>query len=486
MHHSIYHEIAEQAARRDAPPLCVDLDGTLLHTDLLAESLVSVVFRRPALLLRLPGWLAGGKANLKARLADHAIIDPAVLPYDDRVLAMLCRERANGRRLILATAADRRLADAVAAHLGLFDDVVASDGHRNLKGAAKAQALQEAVGGPFSYAGNDVSDLDVWAAAESAVVVNASPALERKVCARHMVEEVIPPSGNRARALIKALRPHQWAKNILVFVPLVTANAMGDLAGWALALGAFLAFCATASGVYVLNDLSDLQADRAHPRKRRRPFASGALPVLTGLAAFPLLMMGGLALGWWLDILPIVAGYALLSTLYTFRIKELPLVDVFTLAALYTIRLFAGGEATDHHVSLWLLGFSGFLFLGLALIKRVTELAPLAGGGSLARRGYLAGDLPVLRVMGVASTFVSCIVLALYVQSAEVASRYASPMVLWGLVPLLLFWQCRLWLSTERGHMHDDPIVYSARDWVSWIVAGGCLLLLLAARASLT
>jgi 4-hydroxybenzoate polyprenyltransferase len=278
------------------------------------------------------------------------------------------------------------------------------------------------------------------------------------------------------------MRPHQWAKNLLVFVPLVAARAIGDLPGWGAAGMIFLAFCLTASGIYLVNDLCDLAADRRHPAKSRRPFASGALPVQWGLVAAPLLLLLGLAIGAAVGTLSLLLIYAGCSLAYSLWLKSRPLVDVFLLAALYGLRLLAGGEATGYHVSAWLLAFSSFVFLGLAIVKRVAELRSLpAGRGTRAAgRGYGADDLPIMQLMGVASSFVASLVLALYVQSELGSPLGREPTVAWVLVPLVLFWQCRVWLATSRGRMNDDPIVFAARDWVSWLVAGcafGVLLL---------
>jgi 4-hydroxybenzoate polyprenyltransferase len=284
--------------------------------------------------------------------------------------------------------------------------------------------------------------------------------------------------------MVRAMRPHQWLKNLLVFVPILTAHALGEVGSWVNAALAFAALSATASAIYIVNDLTDLAADRRHPRKRRRPFASGALdPVSGGIMAAFLLTLG-IGLGHACGVLPVLAVYAACSLSYSFKLKELPLVDIFTLAALYTLRLFAGGEATGHLVSLWLLGFSSFLFLSLAALKRVEELMALAqrSGRQAARRGYLAEDAAILQMFGCCAAFMSSVVLALFVQNEAAAQQYASPALLWATVPLILFWECRLWLSTARGYMHDDPIVYAARDWVSWLVAAAVTIILIAAR----
>jgi len=259
---------------------------------------------------------------------------------------------------------------------------------------------------------------------------------------------------------------------------------LGDTAAWMRSLEAMIAFCAVASAIYLLNDLSDLAADRAHPRKRSRPFASGALNISTGLLAFPALALFGA----WLAVLSgaaiSVALYSVLSLSYTMRLKEQPLIDVFILAGLYTLRVIAGGQASGHEVSLWLLGFSSFVFLALALVKRVSELLRVQSINEqkIARRGYNVQDISILQAIGSSASFASIVVLSLYVQSSTAETIYRRPELLWAFVPLFLFWQCRLWLSTARGYMHDDPIVYAARDWVSWIVFGCVALVALAAR----
>jgi 4-hydroxybenzoate polyprenyltransferase len=467
-------------------PLCVDLDGTLLRSDSLVEGLLTLAtgWRIVPGLWRL---LSSGRAAFKAHVAGHAPLDPALLPYNERLLDYLRAERAAGRRLVLATAADASIAHAVARHLGLFDEVVASDGTNNLKGAAKARALAARFGEKgFAYAGDAASDLDVWRVARQAVIVNASSGTRAAARALVPVEAEIDDRGSRAAAAVRALRPHQWLKNLLVFIPLFTAHD-AQAHTWLAAALIFISFCSTASAIYILNDLLDLAADRRHPRKRHRPFASGALPIPTGIAMMAFFLGMGLWLAYANGSILVLLAYGCISVGYSFRMKELPIVDVFLLAALYTIRLFGGGEATGHSVSLWLLGFSSFLFLSLALVKRVEELMQLAAskGGTASRRGYLASDAAILQLFGCGAAFASSLVLALFVQSEATAQRYASPGLLWGIVPLTLFWQCRLWLSTARGYMHDDPIVYAARDWVSWAVAITTFAVLALAKAGI-
>lgn len=458
-------------------PLCVDLDGTLLTIDTLHEAAVWACLRDWRVAIAMPGWLARGKARLKAELARRWDFDPAQLPYNLDLLAYLQEQKARGRVLVLATAADRGIAQKIADHLGFFDAVIASDGSRNLGGAAKAAALVARFGAKgFVYAGNGQADLAVWHAAAAAIVVGASTRIGRAAQAIGPIERSFVRQHPRTRGIVRALRPYQWVKNLLVFVPLICTAAFRDRGGWEAAIECFAGFCCVASAIYLLNDICDLAADRAHPRKSRRPFASGAVPISWGIALAPVLFALGGMLGWFSGAPRDLALYAILSLAYNIKLKEMPLVDIFVLAALYTVRLFGGGEASGYPVSLWLLGFSSFTFLSLALIKRVSELRRVATQRrspekiGAARRGYMTHDIALLEMMGIASCFTSALVLALYVQSDPAADYYLHPKMLWGIVPLMLFWQCRLWMSTTRNYMHDDPIVYAARDWVSWAV----------------
>lgn len=471
-------------------PLCVDLDGTLLRTDVLAESLVGILFSgRPSAILALLG--ARDRSELK-RVATVAVPpDPALLPYNQPLLAFLRAEKARGRFIVLATAADRAAAELVADHLGLFDEVLASDGVTNLKGKAKAAALVRRFGqGGFVYAGNDAADLPPWRAARAAILVDVPRGVAARVRrAGITVEAVFDGRTPLLPAALRAMRPHQWVKNLLVLVPLLTAHDYANPATWAAALTAVLAFCLTASGIYLLNDLADLAADRRHPRKRNRPMASGDLGAGAGLALGLALLALGLAAAASVGTAAVLLPYAVLSVAYSIRLKEVALVDAFLLATLYTLRVVAGGVATGHHASVWLLGFSGFLFLGLALLKRSGEVVAASGTGGLAatasRRGYREEDAPVLLALGTASSFASAVILALYVESATAAARYAAPWLIWGAVPLVLFWQCRLWLATSRGIMTDDPIVYAARDRVSWLTAAAMAALAVEAKVGL-
>lgn len=469
-------------ARREAGgvPLCVDLDGTLLKTDTLCETAIAHVKARPWRALLFPFLLLRGRAYLKKKVAEGTRLDCESLPFTTQLVEHLKSERAGGREVLLVSACDRSVAEQIAGHLGVFDGVIASDGTTNLKGRAKAQVLVDRFGkSGFDYAGNERADLPVWAAARERLVVNGTPSLARRLAREPAPVREFPARPSRVRGLLRAIRSYQWSKNSLVFMPIVTAHAYLNPHAIGGALAMFVSWCLVASGIYVSNDLLDLEADRRHPTKRSRPFASGDVPLLYGVMLAPVLVAAGLAMA--LVVSPPAAlalgSYIVVSTAYSFHLKKRPLIDVFTLAFLFTIRVVGGGLASGYPVTMWLLAYTTFLFLGLAFLKRCSELVRIQALGRrhLGSRGYGVSDLPLLQMFGVASAFVAIVVFALYLNSTVAAAQYRWPEALWGVAPCLLFWLCRLWLATARGEMHDDPIVYSMRDWVSWLV-GACVL----------
>ena len=456
-------------------PLCVDLDGTVLRTDLVWESLVRLLRRNPLYVAALPFWWWRGRAWLKRQMAARTRVDVATLPYHQAFLEFLRGERRCGRHLCLVTAADDRWAGAVAAHLGLFTEVLASDGRTNLRGNVKAARLVERFGERgFDYAGNSSADLPVWARARRALVVSDSPGLAARAAQRATVSRVFRSADSWWSAAAQALRPHQWVKNLILFVPLITAHEINQPGLVVKALGAFAAFCLCASGTYIMNDLFDLEADRRHPGKSSRPFAAGTLPIPAGLAAFPLLLAGGLLLAWHLSpgFAAVLGLYLALTTSYSWRLKQLALLDVFCLAALYTIRLIGGHESTRIKYSFWLLVFSMFIFLSLALVKRFVELDAVRRQNrpALEGRGYSAGDAELVAVLGSTSGYLAVLVLALYVNSTDVTVLYGHPMLLLLICPLLLYWISRVWMIAHRGQMHGDPIVFALKDRNSYAV----------------
>ena len=499
------HAASPSLSATSAVPLCVDLDGTLVRSDTLIDSAVALARQSPLQLLQLPGWRRGGKAALKRHITEAVTLDVEHLPYNQVLLRYLEEQHAAGRPLYLATAADIVLAQRVADHVGLFSGVLASDGAHNLAGVNKLAAFQQRFPRGFSYVGNASADLPLLQACAAAggevLVANPTRGLTRGLRA----ENVVPTRSfiDRAsplRAWLKAIRLHQWAKNVLIFLPLLLAHvrSVGLIAG---ALVAFLSFGLCASATYIINDLLDIEADRIHPRKRRRPFAAGDLPALLGVAVVGLFFVGALLLAlavphvvsslspeWALprpfSFLGWLLFYTVTTLAYSLRLKRALLIDVIVLSGLYTIRILAGSAATGVGVSTWLAGFSIFFFLSLAFVKRFAELESLKarGGVTSVGRGYHVEDIEQLRSFGSSSAYASVVVFTLYISNLSNAHElYRHSTRLWLLVPVLLLWLSRLWLLASRGQLDEDPVVYAITDKRS--LALGALVLLIALSA---
>ena len=458
-------------------PLCVDLDGTLLLTDTLYESVILLLSKNPFYLFMLIIWLAGGRNRLKREISNRVKPDPSLLPYNEALLARLKQEKAAGRRLILVTAADQQVADSVAASTGLFEAAYGSDYQRNLKASDKARFLVEQFGeGGYDYVGDSMADIVVWSSARKCMVTgDESMALRVRSAGVSPTEVIERPSESLFKAVIKSMRLHQWLKNVLVFVPLVTSHGIMDMALLMKGVVAFFCFGLCASAIYIINDLCDLESDRKHPRKKERPFASGRVSLRFGLLFAPLLLLAGFGIGG--ALLPVqylltLAFYLVVTTAYTFRLKRVVLVDVMLLASLYTMRIIAGAHAMTIELSFWLLAFSMFIFLSLALMKRYTELKDAFDRDKkrLSGRGYVASDLPILLSMGIASGYMAVVVMALYINSPSMQVLYESPSYLWFLCVLFLYWVGRMWMQAIRSKMHDDPLVFAAKDRITHAV----------------
>lgn len=488
-------ESQERAASAASPvpvagadvPLVVDLDGTLLKTDLLYEALFVLLATHPLTALRTPLWLREGKAAFKARLADAVLLDLHTLPVTEAVLDLIQEAKAAGRRVYLASASDRRYVEAFAEHMGCFDGVYASDGVTNLGAGNKARSLVALFGqGGFDYVGNSMDDVPVWQVARTAYAVNASGAVVRAAQGVAADLRVVESRTAGVGDYLRAMRLHQWAKNLLILVPGLAAHVF-SAGAFAHAVLAFFSFSLCASSVYLLNDLLDLRSDRQHASKRLRPFASGTVPLSHGMALFPVLLLAALTAALMLSpaFVAVLAGYYTLTLAYSLVLKRHLIIDVVTLSSLYGARLVAGSVAFGVALSEWLIAFSIFLFLSLALVKRVTELIGRRqqGRGDPSGRAYTLDDLPVLEMLAASSGFVSVLVLALYIHSPEVVTLYHHPKLLWcgGLV--LIYWLCRIMVLTHRGQMNDDPVIYAVTDRVSLLC--GVLLVLALVGASL-
>jgi len=456
-------------------PICVDLDGTLIKTDLLCESLFALLKVNFVYVVFLPFWLLKGKAYLKQEITRRITFDVTCLPYNTELLSFLIQARQRGRQLALVTAANVKIARQIADHLGIFSDILASDAKTNLSGVRKLGALVKKYGPRgYDYAGNALNDLKVWTQARQAIIVGPSSSLVQQVQKITTVGHIFKTRSISVRLLLRTIRVHQWAKNSLVFVPLITSHQIGNGYLFLASLYAFLAFSLCASSLYVLNDCLDLEADRQHPQKRCRSFAAGDLPVSLSFILVPTLFCLGLFVASHLPVffLALLLAYSGLSLTYSLYFKKFVLVDVFLLALLYTIRLYAGAVATGIALSHWLLIFSMFLFLSLALMKRFTEIREIALRDQKLTngRGYWAADLEHIASVGASSGYISVLVLALYVNSNEVHALYSRPEILWLQCPLMLYWISLIWLLAYRGQMQEDPVVFALRDIKSYVV----------------
>ncbi|WP_423394297.1 UbiA family prenyltransferase [Burkholderia sp. LMG 21824] len=445
-------------------PLVVDLDGTLTTSDTLMESVICVIKRQPANLLRLPLWLAGGRAAFKGKVAEQADLRAETLPYRKPLVDYLARERESGRRIVLATAAHRSIAEQVDTHLGLFDLVIATSGDTNMKGVAKLACIREQLGEDFVYAGDSKADMPIWAGAKGAILAGVAPNVATDVRNSVPVEREFENERAGLSTWCKALRVHQWLKNLLLFVPLLTAFAFFDADKVTTLALAFLAMSLGASATYICNDLWDLDNDRRHPRKRNRAFASGALSIMQGLGGAALLLAVAFALAFAVStgFAAMFALYLVLTTAYSWRLKSVVLLDVVVLSLLYTHRIVAGAIAADILVSRWLLAFSVLAFLSLALVKRCSELVLLRQSDKhvSAGRDYRVGDLEVLWPFGIGASLAAVVVFGLFISAPETAARYTIPHLLWLVQIGLIYLFGRLWIATVRGAMHDDPIVH--------------------------
>ncbi|MHB8301343.1 MAG: UbiA family prenyltransferase [Acidobacteriaceae bacterium] len=469
-------------------PLCVDLDGTLVKSDTLVDSLCLLARNHPSLLLRLPFWFAGGKAAFKRRVAAHIPLDAAHLPYNESLVIYLREQAATGRELCLATGADRQVAEAVATHLGLFQEVFASEGSTNLTGTNKLRLLEERFGpGGFDYVGNSHADLPLMQASATAMLANPVAGLRGRLRRKKIpIQNVFVDHAPFGQSLRRALRVHQWAKNALIFLPLLLAHGAGARALLQSVL-AFVGFSLVASSTYIVNDLLDIDSDRSHATKRRRPFASGNLSIFSGMGLIALLLALGLLLSLWVngEFVAWLVTYGCVTLAYSLYFKRMVIVDVIILSALYTLRILAGAAAAQVPISHWMAAFSIFFFFSLALVKRFSELENLRARGTAPSngRGYLVNDMEQLRAFGTSSAFASIVVFTLYINNSQVRQLYHHPQRLWLLTPMLIWWLSRVWLRASRGQMNEDPVVFALTDRASLVA--GVMIFLIALSAAL-
>jgi 4-hydroxybenzoate polyprenyltransferase len=467
-----------------ARPLCVDLDGTLIKSDSLFDAFCELVRRNPLSVWRVPLWVMGGRARVKIEIARRAPLDAARLPYNLPLLRYLQAQWREGRPLYLATGADAGLAERVAAHLGVFQGVLGTEGKINLTKSRKLARLKERFGA-FDYVGNSDADVVILAGSHEAMVANPTLGLRLALRMRHIpVARVFIDRRPVGRTLVKAIRLHQWAKNVLLFVPLLLSHKLTDSSIVA-AIAAFFCFCFMASANYLVNDMLDIESDRRHRSKRLRPFAAGDLSVAGGIAFSLALIFASIVL---LPLLPrafaLWLGFYIVATLsYSLYLKRVAVVDVLLLSGLYTLRLLAGGAATGTEISPWLAGFSSFLFLSLAMVKRFSEIENLRemGGTATHGRGYLVADMEQIRSFGTSSAYAAVVVFMLYIARPDVTELYRHATRLWLIVPLLIYWLNRVWLLASRGELDDDPVVFAMRDAMSLAVGAAVAVVALLA-----
>lgn len=495
----------EQVPAAAEVPLCVDLDGTLVKSDTLVDAVLLLARQQPSSPLQWPGWVSKGKAGFKREVTGRAVIDVERLPYNQPLLDYLRQERARGRQIYLATAADIGFAEKVAEHFGdLFTGVLASDGKLNLAGSNKLKAFQERFPGGFTYIGNAIPDRTLLQASVQPMVANPHRKLraalkrDKTVIHREFIDQRSMP-----KAFLKAIRIHQWAKNVLIFVPAFLAH---NFSARTLVIGvmAFLSLSFCASATYIINDLLDIEADRKHPRKRLRPFASGDISPVTGVGIvagfFAVAIALALAVPRVAALLPgpvlktfsldgpdgfiaWLAIYTVSTLAYSFALKRMMLVDVLVLSGLYTVRLLAGAGATGVGMSEWLAAFSIFFFLSLAFVKRFSELDLMLASGrdKASGRGYRVSDIEQLRSFGTSSAFAAVVVLSMYISGLTAAHLYTHMGRLWLIVPVLILWITRVWLLASRGELHEDPVVYAITDRMSWLLGAVCAVIVWAA-----
>ncbi|MDT3740591.1 MAG: UbiA family prenyltransferase [Candidatus Kapabacteria bacterium] len=465
----------EDKVRKDIP-LCVDLDGTLLKTDLLYESVIYLLKKNFFYIFLLPVWILKGRYFLKFKLLEYVSPTISSMPFNDDVIEFVKSEREKGRKIVLVTASAQPLADKAADFTGLFDEVLASKDGTNLLGSEKAKLLKEKYGyKKFDYIGDSPKDLQVWENSDIAHIVSTDKSLIAAVNKTTKTGRIFQHKVNKLKVIIKQIRVHQWIKNLLIFLPPLLAHKIiiGDYIS---AIWAFFAFSFIASGIYVINDLADIESDRNHSGKKNRPAASGQISILACIKLIPLLLIAGFVISLLtldMEFTLILLAYMIITIMYSFKLKKIYLLDMITLSMLYSIRLISGGIASDTILSPWLFSFSLFIFLSMGAMKRYTELLVLSVDNKTKTRGrdYYVEDIPLITTIGISAGIVSTLIFTLYIDNPDVMVLYNTPFYLYFITPVVLYWILRMWFITHRGLMNDDPIVFALKDKVSYIVA---------------
>lgn len=467
-----------QEENNNVSALVVDLDGTLIRTDLLLESALAFLKKSPQKVFQLIVAFFAGRLALKNFLATSIELNVGNLPYDSEVISFIKKQKRDSNvKVVLASASAAKYVEAIANHVSYFDEWHGSQ-DVNLVSGQKLALIIEKYGSNVRYIGNSTADIPIWKGLGQAYIANPSPGLTKLVKKAGIPYVMITkPSGTKFKTFVKTLRVHQWSKNALVLLPFLAAHKFLSVEAWVCAFVAFLAFSFTASAVYVMNDMLDVNSDRAHPSKRSRPFASGALALWWGLVLVPLLLTMAAILSLFLPLLfgLTIALYFTANVFYSFHLKKVHTLDLVLLAGMYTARLVAGGEATDSRITPWLAAFSIFFFFGLAAVKRFTEISEMLQR-KVSGRGYYLDDKLIVLALGVSTSMLSVLVFALYVNSPQVADLYSHPVWLWTILPLLLYWTSRIWIAAGRGEVHSDPVLHALKDKQSYVLGAIAIL----------
>lgn len=458
-------------------PLVVDLDGTIFFGDVLFEKSATLIISNPREIFRFIRYAANGRAYLKEYLSKKIQLEPSRIPFNQDVINLILDARSKGIPVVLATASNQADANMISEYLGIFDEVLASDQTRNLKGRQKALELISRYGEKsFDYVGDSISDLEVWRHSRHAYTVSKNPILKYRISRMAKLHDLSKSKPSYLSTLLKSLRIHQWVKNLLIFVPLLAVHEFYNVGNLLILFLAFLSFSLAASSIYIVNDLADISHDRDHPTKRNRPIASGHMSIPAAIFTSGVLLALSLFFSFLLPLnfLFSLILYLILTTAYTFVLKKFAIIDVVVLATLYTLRIVAGALAISSVPSFWMLTFSMFLFLSLALMKRYSELFQAVNVNShdkLGGRGYSPKDLEYVSTLGVSSGLISVLVLLLYINDSEISKLYNSPLLLWLSGPLMLIWIARAWVIAHRGSMQDDPVLFAIKDKQSYLLA---------------
>ncbi len=466
-------------------PLFVDLDGTFIKTDMLFESFISALKNNPLIIFLCLLWLIKGRAYLKYKLSQRADLETPLLPLNPEFHSFLLGEKTKNRKIILATASNEKYANEICENYDLFDSYISSDASTNLKGKNKLEKIKT-ISDHFAYAGNGSEDFEIFSQADESYLVNPTYKAVR-MSSKISFIKIFDKSKTNFKIWMKQIRTHQWLKNCLIFVPLFVSGKFTNVDALYLSVLGFLSFSCLASATYIINDLLDLESDRSHTRKKSRPIAAGNIGIDKAIMVAVILFSFSLYLAFIIKgmFAVVLIAYLAITLLYSFVIKELIGMDVIILASLYTIRILAGGAILNVTISFWLLSFSMFVFLSLAIIKRCAELKSFEGEEKTNAKGrdYGIADYNVLMSLGTSSALLSVLMFVFYTNSNILTNQYQKPTILWLIVPALSYWLIRMWVKTNRGEMHDDPIVFSLRDKGSLVTIGFIILIALMAQA---